>query len=554
MRSDTRRQADAAISSSRIQVPFLERMNPRQFWGFLAVGTLMLIGFFILTSPAVRTGSDDTYWFAFHIEQTAVSETMSAREVLFIPLMKVVFFAARGLGLTDRAFDAISVASAVLAAGAVLVQVLILNRRFSLSRTASLLGGLLLVVGFGFWRFASEVEVYPLGLLAALGLLYIALGNPRRWQLWAGIGALGALAFLIHGLTAMVSLVAIPVLLIAGAHWRRLIAYVAVLVPLVFVGTFAAYQVADAPDMSYWDFYSSASSSQLGASPNLVARGGIGAGQSIISSGFLFAYGGFEEFVTKTAPERAIADERFVAARVGDVQLVAMSVTFLLSFLLVAAAIAFAVPGVFARRKEAGVLAVVAWLAALTLFQVSRAGGSDGPESWLFAAPALAMLITIGLTATPRRSTLAGAPILVVLIVVLALHNAMGMALLSNPEGDRNAAKAAWLIENTQEGDVVLIADSSIFLRYVRYESAADVIFLTEEALAGNDVVVVSNQAATDYDRVFLTSDVLVVPDTVRHRNQDAYDRLRSLAEDLEQVSVLVISDEFGGVYRLQTP
>ncbi len=550
MRSETRIKQPHKTEVGQIRITALEQLNQRQFRIFLGLGVLAVIVFFLLTSPSVRTGSDDAYWFALQIEDASISETMSARELLFIPVMKAVFVVARGLGISERAFDVVGVVNAVLAGFVVLLQFLVLNQRLRLNRTTSLLGALLLVVTFGFWRFSTEVEVYPLGLFAAVGLLYVALGNPRRWSLWAGIGALGAVAFLAHGLTAMVSVIAIPVFLIVQRQWRRLAAYGAAFAFLVVLGTYAAYAIADSGDQSYSEFYTSASSSELAISPNLVARGAIGAGQSIISSGFLFAFDGLTDVVRDAAPERAMDDEVFVAGRVATFQLMVMAVTFLAALVLVFITIAVAVPGIHRRRRSAAIIALVAWLATMVLFQVMRSAGSDGPEAWLFATPPLTMLLTVGLVAAPRRSARFGTPLLVALVAVLAVHNALGMAILEDPSRDRNIAKGEWVLANTGPSDLVMTADSSIFARYLRYESDAEIFYLTEAAIAGAEIAEIHARNSS----VFLTADVLIVPERIRYRNERAYERLLETAAFFEQGAVLVVSDEFGGIYRYENP
>jgi hypothetical protein len=128
----------------------------------------------------------------------------------------------------------------------------------------------------------------------------------------------------------------------------------------------------------------------------------------------------------------------------------------------------------------------------------------------------------------------------------------MGMAILSDEHSDRNIAKSAWVVANTGPGDMVVTSDSAIFVRYLRYESSANVVYLTEAAVRRDDLVEYLKQKQGPSTQVFLTADVLNVPDHIRHRSEHAFNALVDLATALEKDTVLVVFDEFGGIYRYQ--
>ena len=70
----------------------------------------------------------------------------------------------------------------------------------------------------------------------------------------------------------------------------------------------------------------------------------------------------------------------------------------------------------------------------------------------------------------------------------------------------------------------------------------------------GTDITALATQTMANSSRAFLTSDVLIVPDHIFYRNENAFSRLQELAVLLEPGTVLVVGDDFGGIYRYQDP
>ena len=59
---------------------------------------------------------------------------------------------------------------------------------------------------------------------------------------------------------------------------------------------------------------------------------------------------------------------------------------------------------------------------------------------------------------------------------------------MRSPDNDLGALRAAWLVANTEEGDVILVAEGSTFERYLAYRTPAEVVplrYLDADELRG---------------------------------------------------------------------
>jgi hypothetical protein len=307
------------------------------------------------------------------------------------------------------------------------------------------------------------------------------------------------------------------------------------------------YLAVREPGESFSEAYGAAEGSPIG--PESFLKAGVGAGQAMLSSGFLFSYPRFAEELSERIPDRAISDEIFLANTLTTARRATMTVTFVVALVAVLTAIVMAVPGVARSWREPVVAALLVWLAGVVGFQILRSETADGPELWLLALPPLLMLVTFGVAG--RRSTVArGTAVLAVLLGALVLHNGAGMALIQGEQGDRNAARAAWLLDNAGPDDTILTVDSSLFHRYLQYHSDASVVFLVDVVTEGEDLSAVLGTGAEG--AIYATADVFDPPGYLEHQDPDRYRVLVDFGESVESRFTRVDDDEFGGVYRLE--
>ena len=521
--------------------------DPGRPWLVAAGLFVALSGLFVLTAPANRTESDDSYQFAYEIEQGTASHG-TARHVAFVPVIHGAYLAVRATGVTEDAQLVATVINAVLAAAAVALQFLLLRLRLGLSTGSSLLGAGLLAAAYGFWRFAAEVEVYPMALATGLLAVFAAF-SPRATTPWriAGTAGLAAVAVSAYTANALLAFAVIPVYLLVVKRPRYLPLYGAVLLPALVVTVALPYLAVRQPGESLSEAYGAAQGSPIG--PEAFLKAGVGAGQAMLSSGFLFSYPRFPEELSERIPDRAISDEIYLAGTVSTARRATMTVTFVVALLAVLTAIVLAVPTLARSWRDPVVAALLVWLGGVVGFQILRSDTADGPELWLLALPPLLMLVTFGLAG--RHTRFAGeTTVLAVVLAVLVLHNGSGMSLIQGEQGDRNAARADWLLDNARPADTILTADSSLFHRYLQYHSDASVVFLVDVVTEGGDLSEVLAVAGQD-GAVYATADVFDLPGYLEHQDLDRYRVLVGFGESVRSQFARVDDDEFGGVYRL---
>ncbi|MBM4154870.1 MAG: hypothetical protein FJ221_07540 [Lentisphaerae bacterium] len=213
------------------------------------------------------------------------------------------------------------------------------------------------------------------------------------------------------------------------------------------------------------------------------------------------------------------------------------------------------------RLEEVGAGASKDWKAAMAagaVWFVAHAGlliltEPGNPELWIAALPAVwVMAAAIGAAArAPLKPAIAVAS-------ALAVHNgAGGLALLQDPAGDYNAAKAATVLSLAGPGDTVVTAGGPVFFRHLRYHSPADVV----DAWTGagrNGVPGVRSQVsgaesggAAATGRLMVLGDVFAPPRSMEIRFPEAADRLRTWAAEVRGSAVELRDDAFGGIFRL---
>lgn len=147
-----------------------------------AIVTLGALLLYLLTIPANQFEAQDSYWYAYDVETKPYAAMFYRHHLLYRPIMKVLYEAARWLGLADRSFPvmvAASVASGSLALG---LFALVLRDRLRLGSTVALLGAAAL--GLSSWPWSSWR--WRGGSPGAAGV-----GGPRasrrswRWR-WSG--------------------------------------------------------------------------------------------------------------------------------------------------------------------------------------------------------------------------------------------------------------------------------------------------------------------------------------------------------------------------------
>ncbi len=191
---------------------------------------------------------------------------------------------------------------------------------------------------------------------------------------------------------------------------------------------------------------------------------------------------------------------------------------------------------------KAAMVAGAVWFVLHTGLPVWKEPGN--PELWIAASPAVWILAAVlgSALAVPARIGTA-------LVVALAVHNwAGGLALLRDPAGDYNAAKAASVLSEARPGDVVLTAGGPVFFRHLRYRCAAEVVDVWADPgrFPASGVGAEAGSA-----RVLVLGDVFAPPTALAVRFPSAARRIEALAPALRGKARKVRDDGFGGVFAV---
>jgi len=427
------------------------------------------------------------------------------------------------LGIAVRADPLMRFTSSLLAAAALVLIVMVLRDRFAVDEGTALLTAVGLGTSYGFWRYASESDVYALTNVTTLAALYVGLRRPldRRWQLAAiavGVVAVAANFFNV-----------LPVIVVVGGGYlvhreRRAAAlHVLAVVAIVGISIVALYGAARGPDATFTSFYTENTGS-LVPSPKDFARAPVGFGQNVAAGNFFFGISPVADALEDAFPAKDLREEQYAADHTPSLVIVGGVLTALL---LVGVTLAVAIDsrrGVGARLVRRDLLPTLAWLAILAWFLTGAVPGD--PEAWvLLLVPAwilFARAIALGLT--HRRLAIA-------LVAALAAHNLVGgLLLVRDAKFDLNVVRGSWLAQATTPRDLVL-STSPTFARWMRYEGDAPVVDLSGYHRPEADRAVLA--LPRPGQRVFATEDLFDPPPHIAERSPDLSAALAAHAREL---------------------
>jgi hypothetical protein len=418
-----------------------------------------------------RSETDDAFAFALIVERstgTALVGSEHLPHLLFLPMWRGLYDAARVVLPDMGAYDVLRFVNSALAAAAAAWFVALLHERFGTSLRAAVLAGAGLAASYGFWRYANESDAYPIAAVLAVALCWVVLApdiSPTRAACGGIVGVIGALC---HILLLIPFLVVGPVVFVGARRWRCLGAYVITGALLLLLTLGVLYGIGRAADQSFPEYVEGAGEGSLSLSS--IARAPVGIGPNFVAMNLAFAFEPFVDRLSGLAPTMDLDEERFAAERAPQVSRIA-PVSFVVLVVLGLVLLALAV------RRWRGVpssrlLAVFLWALGLAIVILARSPTT--PEAWLPILIPAWILIGVGiLDRVPERAS----GVAVAFVLVLAVHNLVaGILVMRSPDNDLGARRAAWLLANAKEGDVILVAEGSTFERYLAYRTSAEVV------------------------------------------------------------------------------
>ena len=438
------------------------------FWVMAAI-------LYVVTAPGNHADAEDAFMYAYDVETKPYFELFNPYHALYLPLMKILFQPAQALGLVDRPFGLMQAVSILCAASTIALFDLTLRKRLGLPAGVAAVGSALLALSYGFWRYASEVEIYAPAALLSVALFYAALRPELTTRDAWWLGVLAAAAISMHALNSALACVVVPTLLIARGRWRLVPIYAfgaaTILVPLYTLGLVARLNLGGAEPETV--FYGLGESS---LAPAAWIRGSIGLGRAIASGMPLFAWPDFVLLLAHLVPSMMPDKELFIVNA-------ASPSLRILGWATMAAAVAAAALNIplFTRRRRhcrapaAGEWSSLLWLAAYAPIPVLISPTAD--ELWILFLVPFWLLIT-SLVIRPIYEGGSKAPI-AAMVALFGLHNFVGgIGLVRDELSNLYKSQAHWLIKNSKAGDTILTFDRGYLTRYIRYYSSADIVEL----------------------------------------------------------------------------
>lgn len=498
--------------------------------------------FLVLTAPVNHSEAEDAYYYSRMAEQGAWSEMFHGHHLLYLPLVRTVFRGLQLFGYTGRSLPVLISVSMVSGALAVCLFAALLRRAGAKEFIAWFFAAALLF-SYGFWRYSTTAEIYTLATLLALLTFYCAIRSEDHPLFFGGSVLSGAAAVLIHLVTLPAILLAVPFLYFARRSWRRAVAYSALTVLIASAVYFSAARTAG---LTVFSDKQVARDSLL--APRVWLKGASAAGHNLLSANFLFAFPAASQKIEALFPAQMLQEEVFMGRQApGCVRGLAPVTLGAVASLLVALlffSLRSCRKGLSGSRGVAE--AVLLWLggssAMAFLFEPAN------PEMWICALTPFWLLLGLAWVAVPEGRIARGLP--AALAAGLLLHNGVGgISLVKSPAGDYCRQKAAWIVEQTRPGDLIVSADSHSFITFLEYQTPARVL---DAKFA--DLIQWADAQQQTTGRIFVFGDVLELLSPVSTRLSTSVQRIRHLGETLKPNVLMVHQDKFGTVYQWTKP
>ena len=443
---------------------------------------LGLVAVYLITAPAHHSLSVDAYYYALMITRDPVTDVQNPRLFLWLVSMKALYQSADAIVPGIDVFRVIAWANAVIAAFAVVFFARLLERGFSLRPAGAWLTAALFASSYGFWRYATEIEVYASAVLICLLIAHATIALDRaesgRGGLRAiGLGILGGIGTLFYQPIGVLTVFAVPGFLLVRRRFLALALYGAVAGIITIGGFGLAHSLGTGAELPAAEFVFQ-THHLVPSVPSLsdVAKMAFAIGHDLLSAQWMFAVEPLRERF-RLAQGFFLHDEHRFAAQNAGLLIWAAVVTLpsaaILGLLGIATALKF--PG---RRFDAHEFIMVIWL--LTHGAMMLILAPLGFEGWI---PGLVPLFVLAALRLIGPCIVAGRMwIVLALVAVFVLHNGLaGIGVQMRGGGDYLGVRGKALIERSGPGDLIVLAAHQNLERYLRFSDAAPVVVIERD-------------------------------------------------------------------------
>jgi len=434
---------------------------------------------FLITAPHNQTDLYDGYNYAFLAETVPIDENRDSRAILFHAFNRAAFVLSLRFG--ERGFaEVIQITTGLSAALAISLMARLLIRGLGTSIGVGVLGGLSLAFSYGFWRYATAIEVYVPSIffiLAVLNLLFHceSAQGPKR-LLVVPAGVLAGLAVLHYQPSFIPLFLAAPILFLSRGRLRYLVCYAGVGFSVVLSGYVIFYQLAEgAHSLEGFGLFLTHRNREFGGFfvSNLI-KSPIAMFRDLFCLNWLYALDHLPEIPDSWYPHER--DEMTFAARAfRPYSLLPLFIAPLLALSTVLGMRLMAW-GQDTPKLDRRLLLFMSWIGIYALIVIYLDGRH--PEHWILALPPLVVIASVLVFERLER---AGKTWLVgAFVALVASYNFFGgIGIVSSERGDLYRQKTAWLRENRLPSDVVWLPGAEHkwpFISYLRYVVGVDVV------------------------------------------------------------------------------
>ncbi len=500
---------------------------------------------YLATLPTNHAEAEDSLHYAAVAARGDLAEAFRVHpnHLLSAPIGIAVVAASRAVGYRGTAELPLQIANLILgiAALGIFNRVLL---KLRLSRPARLLALLALAGSYGFWRYATECDVYVLPLvfllLVWLRLSAVVQGGCRARDPLA-LGLLSGAAVLAHQQQLLLVLVVAAALALPdgarlGVRVRRAAIAVAAAAGIVILGYAIAGTLGmglEPGDIATWARGSGTEGSWGRVSLATPLRAILGLGRAVLGAHFLFAIPGVSRLLAQRLPATMFEEETLLAGgfSLGDAAMLLGGAGIVLLGILV----------VLLRARDGGkprsdalkrFLRRVAIPSIAAYAALAAWWDPDNVEFWIPVLPGLVFLFACAVDPIARDRTARAASLITG--VCLVVTNLFGSML---PQADERRdywrVTNRWLLEEARKGDVVVTGAGWISQGYVELYTGARV-FSTLRDDAALDTDLRGILGGHDAGRVLVSSSVAEPPEALVRWSRidpsvasDLFDRMR---------------------------
>ncbi|UZS00139.1 protein O-mannosyl-transferase family [Chondrinema litorale] len=483
--------------------------------------------------------NDDGYLYAYLIKERTFSsfEIYSSKLTFYLPFCKAIYHI--GSWFKPGGFDAymvMCIISIIFSALSIIILYLIFNKTMRLSNNVSILGCLFLLFSYGYWRYSSEADVYALSFFLIILIIFLISKNSQHT-----LKDIFLISLIASIAVAMYKPNFIPLFLIFSFYFifyrKHKTLFVYLFVGGGFIITWYTIAFFFQENIGYMEYLAGGSIFNPG-SPFMTL---FVIGSNIVAVNFMFGIPEIAIFIQQKYPYNIITEEIFAAKQNGIFNYVA--VFTLLTLLIISFLIFYkALKNRFDRSLSVHSITMILWIVIFSSIMAFM--DPNSPEPWLILLLPITILVTIHII-NPLFSNAANIKWLYGFIFLILVHNTIGGIMpIYSKKGDYIKQQTDWLVNNSQDNDLIVTLGSNTLHRYLMYNAKAQTISLERNVETEIEII---QSHILNKGKVYLTSELVMLDPVVRRRSKD----IKRVDEFLEKYKIKPISSSNNKVYLL---